>query len=99
MFKPVIIRDTADLFQRDTSEAFKQLLNIPLVNGVLIEDITFAAVTIRIPHLLNRPFKGYIVVKQNADATLWVDSTLKSELDTYIPLKSSAPVTVTLWVF
>lgn len=95
----VLVRDSTDLFQRDTAEAFKQITNIPLIDGVLLEGIVFAAITIRVSHRLGRPYRGYIVVKQSASASLWVDATASGEDNNYIPLRSSAPVKVSLWVF
>lgn len=97
--KTVVVRGTADLFQRDAAEAFKQLSNIPLLDGVLVEDVVFASITVRVSHRLGRPYRGYIIVKQSASASLWVDATASGEDANYIPLRSSAAVKVSLWVF
>lgn len=96
--KFLIARDPTDQFQRDSVEAIKNL-NIPLINGVLVENIVLTTTTTRVSHSLNRSYNGYIIVKMNADARVWVDTTTTADSDKFIPLKASASVTVSLWVF
>lgn len=96
----LLIRDHNDLFQRDVSSIIQQVGTNPLLNGILLENITIPGVTLtRVNHPLNRPYRGYIVVYQNAETVLWVDETGNAERDKYLGLMSSATVTVSLWVF
>ena len=96
--KVLLAKDPTDLFQRDVVEALKQL-NLPILNGILVKDVALGTTTVRVSHTLNRVFNGYIIVKQNADARVWLDTSTSADPDKFLPLKASATVTVSLWVF
>lgn len=75
------------------------LVQVPLFDGVLIEnlELTSGAFT-PVPHKLARPWRGYIVVANGANAVVWNQSP-GNDASTFLYLQPSASVTVTLWVF
>lgn len=75
------------------------LVQVPLFDGVLIEnlELTSGAFT-PVPHRLARPWRGYIVVANGANAVVWNQSP-GNDASTFLYLQPSASVTVTLWVF
>jgi hypothetical protein len=88
--------DVAKLQER-LQEFFAQFATNPLLNGVLLIGQQIGTTATRISHGLGRPYQGYIIVDQDASATVW---TASSDLKgAYITLQASAPVTASLWVF
>ncbi len=84
--------------QDNISQALRPLLECPLVNGRLIEDIAIVSGTEKIiDHKLNRILRGWIVTRQDASGNVW-ESASTLPLKTLI-LNSSANITVSLWVF
>jgi len=93
------IRDAEDIYQRENRKIAGQYNSQPLANGILIKGITLSSTTKRVSHQLSRPYAGFIVVDQNAQADVWRDASDTSRPQDAIPLKASANVTVSLWVF
>lgn len=89
-------QDLSQLQQR-LGEFFQPLITNPLLDGVLITDVSLSSVETKVEHKLRRKPIGYIVVAKNADANVW---TSDDKLSTaYLTLQASAAVTVSLWVF
>jgi hypothetical protein len=74
------------------------LTETPNNAGVMIP-ITIGTATTSIPHNLRRRFQGWHLIDIQGDARVWRDATVTTNLDKYIPLKASASVVVSLWVF
>lgn len=98
MIKKITVRDNS-LFQRDVSQFSAELIDNPLLNGQLIENVSLSATTYSVSHGLGRAYRGYIVVKRNANQLEYVDTTSTANPTTHIPLKAGGAVTVSLWVF
>jgi hypothetical protein len=86
------------------------LLTVPVLNSRLVETIPYNGTEIpivlnttfgNIPHRLGRRARGWIVIDQNADATVWRDTTPGANPDEtkFLRLRASAAVTVKLLVF
>ncbi len=84
------IQTNIDIFSRS-------LTNLPVLNGSLIENVDLTTVETAIPHRLNRSYKGWIVTKQNAAASIF--STSANLSSQFINLTASGPVTISIWVF
>lgn len=68
--------------------------------------LDLSVVKLAVPHGLGRPYRGWLVVRQSADSTIYEPyrpgaSELTGDLDPsrVVVLVASQPVTVTLWVF
>lgn len=84
--------------QQNISEALSPILNKEVLGGRLIESVIIVSGTAkRINHGLDRKYKGWIVVDQNANANIW--SSVSSLPEKTLILNSSATVTVSIWVF
>lgn len=76
------------------------LLAKQIIDGELLEDVLVTTGATRtIPHTLQRPVTGYIIVKRNANAVIWDSESLNLRKDLFLDLNSSATVTVSIWVF
>jgi hypothetical protein len=72
-----------------------QFSSNPFIKGVLLKEISLSTVEKGFEHGLSVVPQGFIVVDKNANAVVW-----KSNVDDVrIYFKSSASVTVNIWVF
>lgn len=72
-----------------------RLQEIPFLHGQEVTaDVGTTATEIR--HNLGRPWQGYLVLRQNANAILWAPA---SPSNISLTLQSSAAVSVKLWIF
>lgn len=75
-------------------------LNDRILDGVLLKRIDLnAASTVDIPHKLSRAFQGWQILDQDGSAIIWRDAGSSSDRAKFLPLKTSADVTVDIWVF
>lgn len=75
------------------------LAESPANGGRYVTVTLSAAVATKVTHHLNRRYKGYLIVKTNANAVVWVDDASDTSPEQAISLKSSAAVSLTLWIF
>ncbi len=88
----------ADQVQKNIIQPLNQLLKIPFADGVWLKDISLlSASTNNIAHKLGREYLGYIILKQNANAVIYVGAN--TEKTTYLKLNATANVTIDVWVF
>ena len=81
--------------QSQLTRVLDPLLRNILLDGTLIPDISVLTSNTMVPHNLNRPINGWIVVGKNANADIWQVSK-----DTrFLTLIATAQVTCSLWVF
>lgn len=85
-------------FQTNIQEFLNQL-NPILLDGRILSNIPIGTTTTEVPHGLTRSFQGYFVIDQQASAVIWRDTTSVADQSKFLPLKASAAVTVSLWVF
>lgn len=76
----------------------RQLVINPLLDGRQITKIVLtASVPKKIPHSFSRPWVGWIVTNQNANANIWAPAA--TDNSTYLTLTSSANVTIDIYIF
>lgn len=86
--------DVAKLQDR-LQEFFAQFIGNPLLNGVLLTNVSLSSTATNVEHKLGRPHLGWIIVRKDANADIWESDTTKS----FVKLTADANVTVDLWVF
>jgi hypothetical protein len=86
--------------QTNIDSGFRKLLSVcPLLEGVLLKDIELSNVGfVRVEHKLGRKPNGYLVLRRNSSAIVY-DSPGYALEDQALMMRSSAQVSVTLWVF
>ncbi len=90
---------TTDLNKVQTNIALfsESLVNIPFLDGVLLEDLVLTTAEQKISHKLGRAYRGWILVRKNAAQDLYESSvTFPNQ---FISLTATGTVTVSLWVF
>ncbi len=80
--------------QKNVEDAFGPIVKNVLLNGRLLE-ATLASGSNKIEHKLGRKINGYIIVKRNANVSVY--NTSDDEL--YLTLNSSGAASVSIWVF
>lgn len=86
--------------QTAIEQAVAPAIKAELLNGRLIDNVSLlAASQTRFEHKLGRKPRGYLIILKSAEATVWDD--LKTELkpELFLPLRSSADCTVSIWIF
>jgi len=86
--------------QDNVEPIFKHLASKTVLHGLVVKDeVITTGKDNYIDHNLGREFIGWLVIRKNANADVWDSDTSNVHLNKHIILKSSANVTVTLWVF
>jgi hypothetical protein len=67
-----------------------------LLDGHQLDNIVLSTTEFGVAHKLGRTPRGYLVVKRNASATVYGVTAANA---TYLYLKASGAVTVSLWVY
>lgn len=84
------------LLQDATGKALRDVQASPIVDGVHLDGVALLAAGVtRVNHGLGRMPQGYKVVSSNANSNVWNDALTGLVL----PLRCSADVTVSLWVY
>ena len=87
--------------QDNISAAMARVVACPLLDGVLLEDVTITT-SLNVTHGLGRAWRGFIITKINANAT--IRAATDPSPAAFLALTASlgtgvANVTVDLWVF
>lgn len=86
--------------QNNISDVLREFTGRPENDSALLEEISLTNGVINlVPHKLNRRIRGWKVVDSTVQATIWRDTTSTADLTYYLPLQTSAAVTVSLEVF
>jgi len=95
--RSVNTQDFATQFTFDSvAKVVDDLNKIGFVNGRHVDDIVIQTGTPKpVNHLMRVAPRGYVIVKQNANAVIWQSSITSTE----IVLNASADVTISLWVY
>ena len=90
-----------NLIQNNIESFSKSVESVAILNGRLIEDITFINETVKkIPHGLNRPYRGYIVVNSNKPSVVHRHAPDDGDRSRFLPLRcSNMDTTISIWVF
>lgn len=85
---------------QDNVRQYLGQLSGKLLSGNILEGIALdSASTVDVPHMLGRSYQGWIILDQDGSAIIWRDSGATSDGTKFLPLKTSANVTVNIWVF
>lgn len=107
----VRVRDTGDLFQRDTKAAIDNLASSPLLQGRAVEDVTLSGAARKVYHNLGRPAVGWLVTYTETPCAVFKGGNNTNEyielgavthdIALGVPALIPAPleVTVNLWIF
>lgn len=79
------------------AKGLQGLPSISILNGTQLDGIQLSTSPLRVSHKLGRQPLGYIVVKRNANATVYDADDSQPTL--FLNLTASASVTVSLWVY
>ena len=85
--------------QSNVEVSLKGLSNIAILDGALLKNVQVSTSETLVPHKLGRPYQGYIICSNNAYTAVKLNSSTTSDAKLFISLSSSAPCTLTLWVF
>ena len=89
-----------DRIQDSIEELFEELATIEIIDGVLVEDIEmFTGTTKLVPHALGKKFKGWIIVRQDANVTINEVPSSGPSRRSHVALVSNGDVKISLWVF
>lgn len=95
------IKDTA--LARTLARArlmFEEIQAKQIIDGLLLQTVALTTgVVNNIPHKLGRNAIGYMIVNRSADCRIWDDQLTNTEKELYLKLRTSANVTVDIWVF
>lgn len=100
-FKTIgLLEPSVSRFQEHVSESFGNVEDKDIIDGRLIASYNLiTGVANMVPHGLQRTLLGYIVVRQSVDCRIWDDELTNTMGETFVNLRTSANVTVSLWVF
>tara|TARA_R100001082_G_C4315938_1_gene138970 strand:- start:502 stop:831 length:330 start_codon:yes stop_codon:yes gene_type:complete len=88
--------------QSNVNTVVKQISNSPIIDGVIIKDVSFVGSTDTIVnHKLGREPLGFIVIGQKQGDVVYESTTTNNNRDKFLILKKdtvSTP-TITFWVF
>lgn len=92
--------DTIRQLQGAVDLVFQELLKKQLIDGNFFEDVelTMGIVNL-VPHKLGKEAQGYIVVKRDANATIWDSESTNEMKNSFLNLRTSADCVISLWVF
>lgn len=86
--------------QDNTQAALDPVLKSPLLNGTLLQNIKLqVSKNNDVDHKLNRNLRGWILVRQRAEATIWDLQDSNNLSKKTLRLRTTADVTVDIWVF
>lgn len=92
--------DDVQQLQDAVAVVLQDIRSRTLLDGRLVEDVVLAAAQINVVnHLLDRPVRGYHVVRASASANVWDTQDANVTPARSLHLWTSAAVTVSLWVF
>lgn len=94
-FGQVFLGGVQSLLQHNTERGLRELPGNLLLQGRLLEDVEITTGTAKVAHGLGRRPRGWLIVDQDASATIW-----RTEWDDkFIGFDASATVLVKIWVF
>ena len=98
-FKKILMKtfETVTL-QENVAEFTNSITSNPLLDGLLLKDISVSTSSTDISHKLGRNLIGFIITNADADVNVWKSAT-QSNTTLIVALTASATATVDIWVF
>jgi len=90
---------TLSLIQDNFSKTIDDLGNVPVVNSLILPNVSLSAGLNMVPHKLGRPWIGALVVAQTGPASIGFDQAQNQNKALTLPAVASGDCTVTLLVF
>lgn len=84
---------------QDNLTDFSRQFNKTILDGLIMTDVSLTTSVANLVHGLGRKYQGWHLIDIQGDARVWRDTTSTADTTKYLPLKASASVTVSLWVF
>ena len=81
------------------SVVFTDITSRDIISGEYLSNVPIKTTKTLVSHGLQRPVKGWIVVKRNANSSVWDLESANTQQAQFLALIASANVTVSLWVF
>lgn len=91
------LAEDVNKMQDRLTEFVQPLVLNPTLDGLLLESVSVGTVATKIEHKLRRPLRGYVIVRQNAQAQIWESS--QALPGAFLTLQASSPCIISLWVF
>jgi hypothetical protein len=85
--------------QNNIINGLAPVISLPFVGGVILSGVQLTAGQTTVQHGLNRNLIGWIVIGQNAQASVWDSQDSNKTPNQTLVLNASAQVTVNLFVF
>jgi hypothetical protein len=85
--------------QSHLKQTLAPLLDLPIQDGVLIQDISIETTDTLVQHKLGRNYEGWIVTRLKDNAVIYESTTSNANTDIHIILKGSAACTADLYFF
>jgi hypothetical protein len=85
--------------QQNVTNALEPLINSPLNNCVILENVAVGTSATEIMHKLGRTLRGWTVIRQRADSRIWDVQDTNQRPKTTLLLQASTSVVVDLLVF
>ena len=101
MSLPIFQSQSKDLSLMQTSWAsqLNPLLNMPLNNGIVLQNIQLSSGSNTINHLLGRNLNGWFITRQRSSATIYDTQDSNPNPSQTLVLHSSGSVSVNIFVF
>lgn len=98
---PQLFGDLIEKIQQNAIDATLGLRSMPfLPDGVYHKDISFASgVDYRLPHRLNRPYRGWLLCRMRGAAPALIESATQDAPSAFLVLTPSATFTADIWVY
>ena len=90
---------TLDRVQDSIQTSLQPLLELPFASGSLIKDQVLGTSDTYVDHKLGITPEGWLIIKQNADTSIYESATVNHAPSKNIILKAGASVTVTIFFF
>lgn len=87
---------TWDMAQTKWATQLNPVINNPIMNGLMLQNITLISGVNNINHLLQRTQQGWFITDQTAAAEIYRSADFNKLT---LQLTASAPTTISLWVF
>lgn len=98
-FKKIDFKDKDSSRLQENIQSYLSQFNDVTLDGVVLTNVTVGTAITNIPHTLGREFQGWHLLDIQGDARVWRDTGSNSDSNKFLPLKASASVVVSLWVY
>jgi hypothetical protein len=88
-----------DRLYQNIAKFASQFTNRPILDGVVIKDITLISGDTTVNHGLGRTIQGWIVIDKSAAGDIYAAPAKQTSTTKTLILTSSAPLTASLYVF